>query len=383
MNIVYLCNYMLDDVLALRKNQNTYAQAANNKINQIRTSLELNGHEVSILSNALMNNRSFKWFKGFNSKLDKNLFYISIFDFPLLNTLSSILFMCFRIFRMHRKKKIDYILFWNYKPEVALVAYICKWMLGIRIIVDYEDGYFTLQHIGRKRHIFNFVEKVVSKYVDGAILISEQLISRINDKPYVILNGLTNQKVLNYKGERKKSDVITLMYAGGLDYERGIDVLIQALTYTNQPFILKVSGKGPLSDMFEKEKDPRIQFLGFLDYEESIKQMYESDILINPQREKIEFAQASFPSKIFDYIATNSLIISSNIGNMRRFSNNSFYIYEEDDPKELAARIDEAIQDIQSNVITEKKLEISKIRDKFLPKNVGRDILQTLMKSES
>ncbi|UJF34322.1 hypothetical protein [Paenibacillus hexagrammi] len=104
---------------------------------------------------------------------------------------------------------------------------------------------------------------------------------------------------------------------------------------------------------------------------------------MNPQRENIEFAQASFPSKIFDYIATSNLIISSNIGDMDKFSENSFYIYENDDPKELAKMIDMAITDIQNNVTEEKVKGIIKIRDKFLPINVGDSMIKTLMRNNA
>ncbi|UJF34321.1 glycosyltransferase family protein [Paenibacillus hexagrammi] len=266
MKILYLCNYMLDDVLSVRNNQSTFAQAANNKINQIRSSLELNGHKVSLLSSGLVNNKSGKIYKGTKSKLDNDLYYVGIWDLPLLNIISSIVLMTVCISNIHKKEKIDYILFWNYKPEVALAALLCKIFLGVKIIVDYEDGYFSLPNIGRKRHIFNFVEKVVSKYVDGAILISRHLISRIRSKPYYILNGLTNQKVLAFKRSSSKSKThpITLMYAGGLDHERGIDVLIEALKYTDKNFVLKISGKGPLGKMLETGQDSRIQYLGFL-----------------------------------------------------------------------------------------------------------------------
>ena len=379
MNILYLSNYMLDDVLAIRKNQNTFAQAANNKIDQVRKSFLENGHQVTLLSTGLVNNRTFKFYKWCKSKLNTDLYYASIFDFPLLNILSSIVSMLLIILKLHKQKKVDFIIFWNYKPEVALVAYICRWVLGIKIIVDYEDGYFSLHGLGRKRHVFNLIEKIVSKRIDGAILISKSLISRINKKPYFLLNGLTNEKVLNHKISLGETDEVTLMYAGGLDYERGIDVLIEALKYTRKQFVLKVSGKGPMSHLLCEETDKRIKYLGFLKYEETIKHMHQSHILINPQRETIAFAQASFPSKIFDYIATNSLIISSNIGDMRNFSNHAFYIYENDDPRELAARIDEAISDSNNNIIFEKRKKIKQIRDEFLPKNVGRRIVKTLM----
>nr|WP_246628271.1 glycosyltransferase [Paenibacillus oenotherae] len=376
---MFLCNYMLEDVMTERHNRNTFAQSANNKINQIVSALTSNDHQVTLLSSGLVNNRSGRFYKRFKSRECGHLHYASIIDLPILNTVSSLLSMVALVASIRKTMKVDYIIFWNYKPEVAVAAYLCKKLFGIKIIVDYEDGYFSLNQLGFKSKIFNLAEKLVSRHVDGAILISKSLISRIHNKPYMILNGLTNKKVMDYSYHGVKSEKITLMYAGGLDYERGIDVLLEALKYTKQEFTLYITGQGPLADTLSGDCDPRVEYLGYLEYEETIRRMHEADILINPQRETIAFANASFPSKIFDYLATGNLIISSNVADMKAFAKQAFYIYENDNPQQLSACIDQSIRDIQHNSNDDKLTRIRQLKQEFLPENVGMKISATLL----
>lgn len=379
MNIAYLCNYMLEDVMNKRRNSKTYAQAANNKIEQIAASLILSGHRLHILSSGLTNNRSAKWYKGFRSEIKPDLYYASIFDLPLINSLWSALSLIGLVRKLHKQQHVDAILFWNYKPEVALAALYCKLKYGIKMIVDYEDGYYALHHLGRKTKIFTMIEKFVSRYIDGAILISKHMEPRVKDKPCFVLPGITNQKLIRPREQSKKTnDPITLMYAGGLDYERGIDVLLDALKYTAEDFKLIITGKGPRSELLKNHLDPRIHFLGFLDYEEIVINLHQSDILVNPQREGIDFAKASFPSKIFDYIATGNVIVSSNVGDMRSFSNDAFYIYENDDPVNLSAAIDIAILDIKSKRCSERIMQIERLRDRYSPAAIGNQLTVTL-----
>ncbi|MDV5105570.1 hypothetical protein R2R32_02720 [Clostridium perfringens] len=104
-NIIYLNNYMISDVIEKRNNKNVFSQAANNKINSIRKSLELNDCIVTILSSGLVNNKSFKFYKSFKSKLDERLEYMSILDIPFLNIITSIFSTYRKIKKINKKNQ--------------------------------------------------------------------------------------------------------------------------------------------------------------------------------------------------------------------------------------------------------------------------------------
>lgn len=377
-HIVYLNNYMLEDIINERNNKNIFSQPANNKINAIRKSLEVNKCDVKILSSGLVNNRSFKKYKRLESELDKNVVYSPIIDIPLINTFSSALFMFFEIKKLNSKKPVDNIIFYNYKPEVAWAAWLSKKYLKIPITLEYEDGYYSVESIkGIKKMIFNYTEKIVSKNIDSAILVTSKLKSRVKTKNTVVRGMVDNDFLLKCKNKKERNENITILYSGGLDKERGIEVLLESIDYIEEDFKLIISGKGNLEHKVIEKKDDRIEFIGFVDYSIVKENLMNADILVNCQLENHDFGEVSFPSKIFEYIATGNRIISSGVSDIKDFGKGCFYFYDDDDPKELAKAIKRAINDIENNKNEFiKNIENLCVNNTY--ENIGKDIINIL-----
>ncbi|MDU7726411.1 MAG: glycosyltransferase [Clostridium perfringens] len=348
--VLYLNNYMLNDVINQRKNKEIFSQAANNKVNAIRKSLERNNVYVQILSSGLVNNKKLKFYKEFNSEIDKKLTYCSILDAPLLNIITSIFFMFFKIKKIHKNQKVSNIIFYNYKPEVAIPALLAKKLLKIPITLEYEDGYHTVDSIGKMKSVlFTLTEKIVSKNIDSAILVTSKLRQRVNVKN-VVVRGVVDEILLIESSKKvKKNKKIKIIYSGGLDEERGIKILLESLKYIDYDFDLVITGKGIFENQVREYKDSRIKFYGFVDYDLVKKLIVNSDILINCQLEKHNFGEASFPSKIFEYIATGNRIVSSKVSDIYEFAKDCFYFYDDDKPENLALAIKKAINDIENN----------------------------------
>lgn len=377
-NIVYLNNYMLEDIIEIRNNKNIFSQPANNKIKAIRNSLEANGAKVQILSSGLVNNRTFRIYKKFNSNKDKNLIYSSIIDIPLINTLSSIISLYLLIKKKNKEEKIDNIIFYNYKPEVAWAAWLAKKRLGIKITVEYEDGYNSVEGISKlKRWLFSYTEKKVSKVIDSAILVTSKLKDKFDVKN-VVVRGVVDEKFLNKcKNEKKLKDKITIAYSGGLDKERGIEVFLNSLKYIEEDVEIIISGKGPLEYKVKECKDDRVKFLGFVDYSVVQEILMNSHILVNCQLENHDFGLVSFPSKIFEYIATGNRIVSSKCSDIEYFAKNCFYFYDNDDSKNLSEAIKIAISDIRDNNNRYYK-NISDLCKNNNLKEIGKKIIKIL-----
>lgn len=374
--IIYLNNYLNSEIMEIRKNKNTFSQAANNKILGIKEALISNGCNVKILSSAITNNKSGKYYKKKN--ID-DVTYCGIIDLPLINTVSSIIFLYMEIKKISKKYKIDNIIFYNFKPEVAWAAWLAKLTLKIPIIVEYEDGYSEVNGISRvKKIIFNYTEKFVKKRIDGAILVTSKVEDRYKDIPSVVVRGVSNATILKMKKNKKGNEKIRLMFSGGLDEERGIKVLLESLNYTSNDFELIISGRGPLEELIKNNNDKRIKYLGFIEYNEMINYMVNSDILINAQLSNNSFGSVSFPSKIFEYISTGNIIISSNVSDVDSFANDAMCIYNADNSKELAMRIDEAIKTIGDN---DKSKKVTELAIENLPQKVGKRILNSVLRN--
>lgn len=377
-NILYLNNFMLEDVINERNNENIFSQPANNKINGIRKSLEANGCKVTLLSSGLVNNKKFKFYKTQKSTLDNKLIYCSIIDVPLINTMSSLISMYLKIRKFNKEKKIDNIIFYNYKPEVAWAAFLAKKLLHIPITVEYEDGYNSVEGMGKlKFYLFKLTEEYVGKNIDSAILVNSILREKIN-VPNVIVRGVVDENFLRQCDlPKNNNEKITIVYSGGLDKERGIEVLLNSLDYINYDFELIISGKGCLEYKVIEKKDSRINYLGFTSYDIVKSTLRNADILVNCQLENHDFGQVSFPSKIFEYIATKNRIVSSRVADIEDFAGECFYFYKEDNPKYLADALKMAIRDIE-NDRNQYKCNIVKLCEDNTYINVGKKILKIL-----
>lgn len=373
-NIIYLNNYMSDTIIKERNNKSFYSQAANNKIKGIVECIISTNNNLTIISNGLMNNKTFKKYKKIYDKIGGiDIIYSDLIDIPLINTISSIWYMYKEIKKLNKEKRIDNIIFYNYKPEVAWAALIAKKKLNIPITVEYEDGYSDINNFGKfKSAIFKFTENKVSKNIDSAILVNS-ILKKKYDVPSVVVRGVVNKEFYEEckKYKKRHNDIFTVLYSGGLDETRGIKVLIESLKYI--PFNLKliITGKGDIS-----YKDKRIEFKGFVSYEEMKKIMMKADLLVQCQLVNNSFNDVSFPSKIFEYIATNNFIISSKVADITEFSKSDILYYDNDDPKDLAKKIIE-IYEIWNDK-NGKKVNFDKLCEENLPETIGNKIIKIL-----
>ena len=372
-NILYINNYMSESIIKKRNNKNIFSQPGNNKVKGIVSSLLTTNSKITIISSGLVNNKTFKKYKKEYDKLDGcDVIYTSIIDIPFINILSSIRYIYKEIKRLHKIEKIDNIIFYNYKPEVAYAAYLAKKRLHIPITIEYEDGYSDVKEISKlKSLIFTHTEKKVSKYVDSAILVNSKLKEKY-DVPSVLVRGVVNKDFYNdcKKYKKKKNKVFTVLYSGGLDKSRGINVLIESLKLIDIDFKLIITGKGKISS-----NDERIDFKGFVSYEAMKAMMMQSDLLVQCQLVNDTFSTSSFPSKLFEYIATDNYILSSKVSDVEDFAGNSILYYDNDDPADLAKKILE-VYDLWYNNRVNKSLD--KLCKEYLPETMGNKIYNIL-----
>lgn len=369
--ILYLNNYMSQDHIHIRHNSAIYSQPANNKVEGILLSLVEAGCCVEILSSGLVNSKSGRFFRKLEGEKLHGVAvtYCGILDLPLMNTVTSILAMYNEIKRKHTEKKIDQIVFYNYKPEVAWAAYLAKKILHIPITVEYEDGYSYVDSMSKfKRWIFTTTEKVVSKEINSAIVVNSQIANQYS-VPTVVVRGVVKPEFSKQCKlfEKKQNGLFTILYSGGLDRTRGVDVLVEALQYVDIDCRVVITGKGK-----REFKDPRIDFKGFVSYEEAVYWMQQADVLLQCQLVNDDFAEVSFPSKLFEYIATGNPVISSDLPEVKRFAGDAFTYYENDDPRSLA----KALEKLYHSFSAENKTAM--LCEENMPAKIGHKLMTIL-----
>lgn len=371
-NIVYLNNYIGDDVLQARKNFSVKSQAANNKIIGILRSLASCGCKVSNISSGIVNRKTGKIYRALKGSIEDNdLTYCSTIDIPLLSTIWSSISIYLEIARINKSNRIDNIIFYNFKPEVAIPAYLAKRILGIPITIEYEDGISNLPRNFRYL-MLELTEKIVKPHIASAIIVNSNIKSRL-EVPCIVIRGLIDPFFHQKCKIQNKicNDKFTILYSGGLDPERGINVLIAAANYLDFPCQILVTGGANI----DQPKDSKIKYLGYIDYEDVQNLMLSADVLIQSQLVSSSFSLESFPSKLFEYLATGNSIVSSDLPDVRDFAQDALIYYSDDDPMQLANAIKFAYSN-QKNPQNKKRIDDLCVNN--LPISIGTKLLKLL-----
>jgi len=132
-----------------------------------------------------------------------------------------------------------------------------------------------------------------------------------------------------------------LLYFGRFSKEKGIDVLIKAMTLVNKKIKLKIVGNGPekenLKKMVEKLKiNSQIQFLGYKNQNE-LKEIIKNSLAVVAPSQWYE----NCPLSILEAFSFSKPVIASNLGGIPELVENkkTGFLFEPSNAKDLAEKI--------------------------------------------
>jgi len=164
------------------------------------------------------------------------------------------------------------------------------------------------------KKIENRVAKLLLRNVDGYVLFTEQMQEYFAEfnKPYVVVEGVYRDKFCLNSVEKKSF----IMHAGSLHYNIGIEELISAFEQLkNDTVELWFFGSGDMDDYIkDKEKmNRRIKHMGFVDPMQLFEYEKQAMLLVNVRNPKAEYTKFSFPSKTFEYMASGTPFLSTDL----------------------------------------------------------------------
>lgn len=148
---------------------------------------------------------------------------------------------------------------------------------------------------------------------------------------FLLMEGGIDRKLYDSFSSYKphaEGQPLTLMYSGLLNHVTGVDLLLEAMKQVKRRDIrLIISGRGELEKEIQAaaETDDRIRFLGYLAYDEYVRQLQDADILLNPRNMELPENRNNFPSKILDYLATGKPVISTRFAGWEKFEEAIFF----------------------------------------------------------
>ncbi len=241
--------------------------------------------------------------KNFLLKTKKNIVINSILDKKINNFL-------FRIFFGY--KTANYIKK-NNSDLVITRSLISSFFLSVFGINHFLEIHTNLK--GFTKFLLNDLNYINSRYVIKIILISKSLKKRflnIEKNKILILHDAVDIEDFIYKKKNKALKIVS--YIGSFHKGKGVELILKL---ANEFKELKFNIYGdPLDKVYHKPKN--VKFMGYINYNKVPLALSNSDILILPSADvqfgrskDINITEYNSPLKMFDYLASGKIIISS------------------------------------------------------------------------
>jgi len=244
--------------------------------------------------------------------------YLNIFLFKQLGRLIGCKRLIKKWIEENKTEKSIILCYGNYLPYVAALCYAKKINPKIQNSIILMD--MPTQPSQRKSRDFMYYAAKFSgwlslrylKYVDGFILLAKDMkdLFKVGKRPYVIIEGILDSNIVAKHEQSNKEK--TIVYTGGVHEKYGIAKLVKAFMMVNAPewrFI--VCGLGDYASNLElaQKQDPRINYMGKVAHEASLKFQQSAGILVNPRPDEGDYTKYSFPSKTIEYLAAGSPVV--------------------------------------------------------------------------
>lgn len=389
MEIVYICPYAESSIVKERGLQGSFSPAANNKIFGIVKSLIKNKQNVTIISPALNRGNNFKLFKEKASCLeqykDVEILYSTCMGFKPLKKIISIFSSVRKIKELIKKGKCQKIIYYNLYLETFIPALIANKLFKVPIFMEYEDSLlFNEDSNFLKKIMFSLLQRTAFSNNKGYILVNSIIAEQIPSNNYVVCRGFINDEIYENIDKKEKNEIPVVMYSGKFDTVRGINIFIQSLKYVTNPIHVVISGYGNTEHVKKEMKLIAQQnhcitydIYEMVEKEKLYNLLINADILVNPQLINNIFSKYSFPSKVYEYLSTCNLIISSNMSDIEKIADGRIILYGKDDPQVLGQCIDEVVENYTD--YSQMKVNIQKyIENECNIKKIGEKIVNLL-----
>lgn len=134
-----------------------------------------------------------------------------------------------------------------------------------------------------------------------------------------------------------------VVLSGSLADFNGVELALAALSHLPSDVELVVAGAGPLANLVRERAvtDPRVNFRGFLSFDEVLALYGTADLLLNVRLTKTIDTRYFFPSKLMELLASGTPVLSTCTGQVESEYGHVLYLLRDETPTALAAKITE------------------------------------------
>lgn len=199
---------------------------------------------------------------------------------------------------------------------------------------EYEFSYSKSRRFSFKKclvPLYIFLSNKIISISDYFVFITKHMVDCYSKRPYSIIEGFTDS-MINVDDKVIYSNKKAIMYAGALFEKFGVKLLINAFINIKGDYELWLFGNGDMEmeiKMFV-ERDSRIKYFGNRPNEEILLYEQKAKLLVNPRFTNNEFTKFSFPSKLMEYMASGTPVLTTKLpGIPDDYADKMFYIETE------------------------------------------------------
>ncbi|OQY60339.1 MAG: hypothetical protein B6245_02010 [Desulfobacteraceae bacterium 4572_88] len=298
--MIYLCNIISD----AERDHFYFADSALKKIRGYKKILEENGVDITTLSLSSPKRAFFQKQDGTLTEdaASRMKYYLHRLIFEVARLIRYMAYLT------RERKHYTTIMTYSYTTYNVLLACFGHYMLGKKIVLDYEDGLFC----NRTRHrYYSFLEKIILKISSGCVLINTGLRKRLPEyMAYTVINGIflsNGNPACHHK--MSGSEKFSILYSGELNFDYGLSLLFQLFSQPGAEQIdFHITGSGDneeeLLEFIQKNPLQNVTFHGYVPLSTLKDLEARTDGFALCQNEDSPIYHTNFPSKLFHYLGS-------------------------------------------------------------------------------
>jgi len=248
----------------------------------------------------------------------------------------------------------------NYVP-LSLGIYLIARMFKINRLNFFTDMSNDIMTPARQQNMIWLKRIVLPQYkklvqmldtsFDLYVLFARAMNEIVNPykKPYLVMEGIFSNNLDLAKVSKAKA----IMYAGTLSFEYGVKTIIDAFDGIEDDSLqLWLFGNGDMNDYIQEvcRRDCRVTFFGFKSREEVFEYEKKAALLINIRNPEDQYTRYSFPSKVFEYMASGTPFLTTKIEGIPEEYYDYVYTVENNEIDSVKRRIEEILSLPQSEL---------------------------------
>lgn len=169
---------------------------------------------------------------------------------------------------------------------------------------------------------------------DSYVLFTKPMAAKmgIEDKPYIVSEGFCDTSIFDDIPNQAKYPRKTITYGGNLSRLYGIQNLVKGFMQTDLDAELHLYGAGGDAAFVEEcaKQDSRIKFFGRVDRKTLLVALKKTHLLVVNKPTADDYSNYSFSSKILEYMASGTPLLTTKVGGMPEEYYDYFYFFDKE-----------------------------------------------------